>query len=169
MEFQLRPWRKSDLEDLVHFANNFNISRNLTNKFPYPYTRVAGENFIAFASQHEPPNIMAIIIEGRASGGIGIHPLHDIESKNAEMGYWLAEDFWGNGIITQAIIQMVDYSFQHFEINRIFARPFGSNKASQRVLEKAGFTLEARLEKTLYKNDQYEDELIYAMRRKNYR
>lgn len=59
----------------------------------------------------------------------------------------------------------MDYGFTHLDINRIFARPFGSNFASQRVLEKAGFTLEARFEKTLIKNGIYEDEMIYAIRK----
>lgn len=165
LEFLLRPWRNEDLDDLVKYANNYNISRYLTDKFPHPYTREAGEDFIAFATQMDPPNIMAIVIDGHACGGIGIHPLHDIERKNAELGYWLAEDYWGQGIITQAVIQMVDYGFKFFDINRIFARPFGTNVASQRVLEKAGFVLEGKFEKTLYKNDAYEDELIYAVRK----
>jgi RimJ/RimL family protein N-acetyltransferase len=64
-----------------------------------------------------------------------------------------------------AIRQMVDYAFSAFEITRVFARPFGSNQASQRVLEKAGFTLEARLKGTIDKNGRTEDELIYAVRR----
>ena len=67
------------------------------------------------------------------------------------MGYWLAEPFWGKGIITEAIKQMIDYGFKNFDINRIFARPFGTNIASQKVLEKTGFKLEAKFEKTFYK------------------
>jgi len=82
------------------------------------------------------------------------------------LGYWLAESYWGKGIITQAIRAIVDYGFETFEIDRIFARPFGSNIASQKVLEKVGFILEARLIKTIWKNGRYEDELIYAKRRK---
>jgi [ribosomal protein S5]-alanine N-acetyltransferase len=105
-------------------------------------------------------------VDGKAVGGIGIHIQPDIYQKNAEMGYWLGEPFWGKGIITNAISQMVDYAFKHWSINRIFARPFGTNLASQRVLEKAGFLLEGKFEKTLYKNGEYMDELIYATRLK---
>ena len=86
--------------------------------------------------------------------------------KNAELGYWLAEPFWGNGIITKAIVQIVEYGFMNFDITRIFARPYGTNEASQRVLGKAGFTFEGKFEKTLFKNGEYKDELIYAVRRK---
>lgn len=60
---------------------------------------------------------------------------------------------------------MVEYGFSQFPVNRIYARPFGSNLASQRVLEKAGFKLEARLDKVIFKNGVAEDELIYAVRK----
>ena len=81
------------------------------------------------------------------------------------MGYWLAEPYWGQGIITNAIKEMIGFTFKTYDINRVFARPFDTNTASQRVLEKAGFKLEAKLEKTIYKNGEYLDELIYAYRR----
>lgn len=166
MHFTLRPWTIDDLDSLVHFANNSNIAMFMMNKFPNPYNKEAGENFIAFAKQGNPTNIFAIDVEGKAVGGIGLHPLSDVESKNAELGYWLAEPYWGNGIITQAVKQMINYGFNTFDINRIFARPFGTNIASQKVLEKAGFILEAKLEKTFLKNGEYLDELIYGFRKK---
>ena len=166
MDFKLRPWSIMDLPDLVKFADNKKISRNLTNRFPFPYTETDGRAFIEMANKDRPIHIFAIEIEGVAVGGIGIHPQSDIFCKNAELGYWLAEPFWGNGIITAAIKQMIEFGFQHFDINRIFARPFGSNLASQKVLEKNGFVLEARFSKTLFKNGEDEDELIYALRKK---
>jgi [ribosomal protein S5]-alanine N-acetyltransferase len=165
MEFHLRPWTIEDLNSLVKFANNFNISRNLMDVFPHPYTAENGKTFIEMASTNFPPNILAIEINGEAAGAIGLHPQNDVYRKNAELGYWLAEPYWGKGIITAVIVQMVDYGFQNWDINRIYARPFGYNIASQRALEKAGFVLEARLEKTIFKNGEYYDEMIYAIRR----
>lgn len=165
MEFKLRPWTIADLDDLVYFANNINIAKFLTDKFPHPYTKADGENFIGHATQGDPVNIFAIEVEGKAAGGIGLHPSSDISRINAELGYWLAEPYWGNGIVTKAIIQIVEYGFKNFDINRIFARPFGNNIASQKVLQKAGFTLEARFEKTILKNGEYLDELFYAVRK----
>ena len=78
------------------------------------------------------------------------------------MGYWLAEEYWGKGIMLKAIQEIVDYGFQTFDIVRIFARPFSTNLKSQRVLEKAGFVCEARLKKALFKNGEFMDELIYV-------
>jgi len=166
MDFTLRPWSYKDLDSLVQYANNYQIAKNMADQFPYPYTPEMGKTFIAFATQQQPYNILAIEINNEAVGGIGIHPQTDIQRKNAELGYWLAEPFWGKGIITNAVRQMVDYGFKNWDITRIFARPFGTNIASQRVLEKAGFVLEARFEKALFKNGVFIDELIYAIRRK---
>jgi [ribosomal protein S5]-alanine N-acetyltransferase len=166
MDFKLRPWQTSDLSSLVRYANNFNIAKNMTDQFPHPYSSENGKTFIEMATSSSPPHILAIEINGEACGGIGIHPQKDIQRKNAELGYWLAEPYWGKGIISRAISRIVEYGFTHWDINRIFARPFGTNLASQKALEKAGFNLEAKFERSLIKNGEYLDELIYAIRRK---
>ena len=164
MDFKLRPWKLSDADDLAKYANNEKIALNLTNQFPFPYTKEHAISFIGNVSVAQPTQVFAIDIEGVACGGIGLHSKDDIFIKNMELGYWLAEPFWGNGIITDAIKQMVVYGFKTFEINRIFATPFGRNIASQRALEKVGFVLEARLVQTIFKNNEFEDELIYGIR-----
>lgn len=168
MELILRPWRMDDLDSLVVYANNYKIARNLTDKFPYPYAEEDGKRFINYTLEDKTAHIFAIEIDGKACGGIGLHPRSDVECKNAELGYWLAEPFWGKGIMTKAITQIITYGFENLDINRIFARPYGSNIGSQRVLEKTGFKLEARFEKTFFKFGEYEDELIYAVRKENY-
>lgn len=164
-EFKIRAWKKDDLNSLVKYANNWNVAKCLTNLFPHPYTEKDGISFIDFATKDYPIHIFAIDINGEAVGGIGIHPLSDIFCKNAELGYWIGEPFWGQKIISKAIKQMVDFGFSNYDIDRIFARPFGTNVSSQKVLEKNDFILEGRYEKTLYKNGEYIDELVYAIRR----
>jgi RimJ/RimL family protein N-acetyltransferase len=165
MEIKLRPWELSDLTSLVKYANNPKIAGNMTDAFPSPYTEESGRAFISMAQKGGSTCLMAIEVEGEAVGGIGIHLQSDIMRKNAELGYWLAEPFWGKGITSQAVQKMVEYAFITFDINRIYARPFGTNKASQRVLEKSGFKLEARIEKNIFKKGEYLDELIYAIRK----
>lgn len=168
MEFTLRPWKKDDIRSLVKFANNWNISKNMTDKFPFPYSEENAKTFIEYATKDNPVHIFAIEIDGNAAGGIGIHLQDDIHRKNAELGYWLAEPYWGRGIISCAIKQIVDFGFKTYDITRIFARPFGTNIASQKVLEKNNFILEGKFEKVLIKNGELEDELIYAIRRENW-
>jgi len=167
MNFTLRKWTKADLGSLMKHANNIQIANNLTDAFPHPYTRLFGEAYIARTVADYPTCIFAIDVNGEAVGSIGLSQQSDIHSRNAELGYWLSEEYWGQGIMTGAIKEMVNYGFETFDITRIFARPFGTNLASQRVLEKAGFTLEARLTNALYKNGEYVDELIYAIRKED--
>jgi len=164
-DFILRPWLLSDIDSLVEHANNPEIAKYMTDGFPSPYTAENAKAFIEFANKNTPVSIFAIVVDGKAVGGIGIHPQTDIHRKNAELGYWLSQKYWGKGIVTNAVKQMIDFAFKTYDINRLFARPFATNAPSQRVLEKAGFTLEARFEKTLIKNGELIDELIYAIRR----
>ena len=162
MDFTLRKWRDSDLESLVRHANNFKIAKNLTDQFPHPYSPEDGVAYLDMIRDDDPVKVFAIEVNGEAVGSIGIFPQSDIHRKGAEIGYWLAEDYWGNGIIPRAIERVVRYGFETFDITRVFARPFGTNAASQRVLEKANFKQEARLERALFKNGEYKDELIYV-------
>lgn len=165
MDFILRPWTINDLESLITHANDKEIARYLTDAFPYPYTLEAGQRFIQFASEGEPIHIFAIDVKGQAVGGIGIHPQSDIMRNNAELGYWLGKEYHGHGIATRAVKQMVEFGFKTYDITRIFARPFGSNLASQRVLEKSGFALEARIKGNIIKFGEVEDEIIYGIRK----
>ena len=162
----LRKWCDSDIESLAKYANNYNIARYLTNAFPYPYSIEDAKAYISIVKAENPTKCFAIDLNGEAIGSIGIFPQADVHRKNAETGYFLAEEFWGQGIMPEAIRQIVDYGFKTFDITRIFARPYGHNLKSQRVLEKAGFTLEARFEKALFKNGEFVDELIYGIRKK---
>lgn len=162
MNYKLRNWKISDVDSLVEHANNYNVAKWLTNQFPYPYDKNAGRAFIDSTSNDNPQKVFAIEIDGKAVGSIGIFPQSDIHEKSAEIGYWLSEEYWGKGIMPKAIAEMIDYGFESFDIVRIYARPFSNNKGSQRVLEKAGLELEARLKRSIYKNGEYLDELIYS-------
>jgi [ribosomal protein S5]-alanine N-acetyltransferase len=163
VNFKLRPWTMDDLDNLVKFAGNKKIADNLTDAFPHPYFRENGIAYITTFMDDNPARVFAIEAEGIACGSIGVFPQTDIHRKNAEMGYWLAEEYWGRGIMTEAVKRMIEHGFKSFDINRIFARPFSTNIASQRVLEKAGMKLEARFEKSLFKNGKFLDELIYSI------
>ena len=162
MNYKLRTWKISDIESVVKHANNPNIAKWLTNQFPYPYDKKDAETYINSVLNDSPQRVFAIEVHGEAVGSIGIFPQSDIHEKSAEIGYWLSEKYWGNNIMPRAIAEISDYGFNTFDIVRIYARPFSTNKGSQRVLEKAGFELEARLKKALYKNGEYLDELIYT-------
>jgi ribosomal-protein-alanine N-acetyltransferase len=165
-DFILRPFRADDLPALVEHANDPSVASKLTDTFPHPYTDADGRSFLELAIHTNPPLRRCIEVDGECAGAIGLHPKTDLWRNNMELGYWLAKEHRGKGIMSAAIGKMVQLGFDTFpEITRIYASPFGSNRASQRVLEKAGFILEAKLIGTLIKNGKIEDEWIYAVRR----
>jgi RimJ/RimL family protein N-acetyltransferase len=168
MDFVIRPWKKSDAKSLQKNANNRSVAANLTDLFPHPYTLKHARDFIKKVNKLKPPTILAIDIHGEAVGAIGITPQIDVHRMNAEIGYWLAEPFWGKGITTEAVKRMSAYAFDNFPVNRLFAKCFGYNKPSHRVLEKAGFEVEAHFKNTLIKNGEIHDEIIYALRKENF-
>jgi RimJ/RimL family protein N-acetyltransferase len=163
--FLLRPFLGTDLSALVKHANDPTVAASLTDAFPHPYSEEHGRIFLSEAMKDVPLR-RCIDIDGECCGAIGLHPKADLWRRNMELGYWLAKEHRGKGIMTEAIRQIVQIGFAAFpEVTRIYATPFGSNIASQKALEKAGFTLEAKLIGTLVKNGKVEDEWIYAVRR----
>ena len=137
----------------------------MTDEFPFPYTHKDSIQFIKVIANSGDNIDFAIEIIQRAVGNIGIHPQKGIMRKNAELEYWLEQKYWGQGIISEAVKEMVRFAFENYDIIRLYARPFGTNTASQSVLVKNGFKLEARIEKNIFKNGEYIDELIYAVRK----
>ena len=162
MDYILRPWRNSDLDCLVKHADNYNIAKWLTDQFPHPYTYESGKGYIEMVGKDNPTKVFAIEIDGEAAGSIGVFPQSDIHQKSAEIGYWLSEKYWRNGIMSSAVRDIVKYGFDTFDIVRIYAKPFSTNSGSQKVLEKAGFSKEATLKRALFKNGEIMDEYIYV-------
>jgi RimJ/RimL family protein N-acetyltransferase len=161
MAVTIRQWTNGDLPNLVLYANNINIWNNLRNYFPHPYTEEHGKAWLEKAI--EPPIVnLAIDVDGEAVGGIGLILNSDVYIKTAEMGYWLGEPFWGRGIATEAIRLMVEYAFYYFDIIRLYAEVFETNKSSMRVLEKNGFYLEGVRRKAVLKNEVLMDDYIWV-------
>lgn len=163
-DFIIRPWQEGDEASLAAYANNHKIWVNVRDRFPHPYTLKDAELWIRIADANNAMINLAIETEGLAAGGIGIVFKEDVYHRTAEIGYWLGEPYWNRGIATRAVKIMSDYIFDspQFDICRIYAGIFEYNIASGRVLEKAGFHLEARLRKSVTKNGNTVDELIYA-------
>lgn len=160
--FHLRPYRDGDEASLAKNANNYQIWRNVRDIFPNPYTLQDAHQWIELCKSETKPTVFAIDVDGEVIGGIGIVLQKDVFRKNAEIGYWLAESFWGKGIATEAVQEMTQYAFKHFDIHRIYAGVFEYNPASMRVLEKAGFHFEAILHQSVFKEGKLWNEHIYV-------
>ncbi|MBI2430046.1 MAG: GNAT family N-acetyltransferase [Ignavibacteriales bacterium] len=158
----LRPWQPGDEPSLVKHADNKKIWENVRDHFPHPYTMSDAERWVHHASQSLHDTVFAIVVNGEAVGSIGLVKKEDVYRKSMELGYWLGEQFWGRGIVTEAIGAVTQYGFSSFDIVRIYADVFEWNAASAHVLEKNGFLFEARLKKAICKNGRVGDVFMYA-------
>lgn len=161
---RLRPFLPTDASTLAQHANDRAIWLNLRDRFPHPYTLKDAEWYVKFV-HNEGRNDLHLCIEAadEAVGSISVLFQDDINRREAEIGYWLARSCWGKGIATAAVKALSDYMLAHFDICRLYATVFEYNPASARVLEKAGFVLEARLRKSITKAEQTVDGLLFAL------
>jgi RimJ/RimL family protein N-acetyltransferase len=161
----IRQWRPGDAGDLALCLNNKKVLDNLRDGLPYPYTVKDAEAYISFVlgAEKDSQYTWAITVGDRAVGSIGVFRKDNIHRRTAEMGYYIAEPYWGRGIATCAVKQVCAYIFEQTDILRIFAEPFAFNTASCRVLEKAGFVLEGTMRKNAVKNGQVLDMKMYSI------
>jgi len=158
----VRPWRRTDVDALVHHANNINVAKQLRDRFPHPYTRSDAKFFLKHATAAEDPTNLCIDVDGTAVGAVGYVPGHDVERYSAEIGYWLGEDLWGRGIVAEAVSLVTTHAFAQLNFLRLFALPFADNASSARVLEKAGYEREALLRSSAVKFGEPKDQWLYV-------
>ena len=131
--------------------------------FPSPYTEEDAREYIESTLSKGCVQDFAIVIDGKAIGGIGFIPQSDVERYSAEIGYWLGEPYWGQGIMSGIVFRFVEYIFTTTELVRLYASVFDYNTASRRVLEKCGFRLVGIMRKAVRKNDRWVDMCCYEM------
>lgn len=161
----IRKWKLSDAGDLAAALSNKKVQDNLRDGLPYPYTEQDGADFIAamLAADEKDTFAFAITVDDKAIGSIGVFRQENIHRQTAEMGYYIAEEYWGRGIMTEVVRQTCAYVFARSDIIRIYAEPFAYNTASCRVLEKAGFEYEGTLRSNAVKNGRVTDMKMYAL------
>lgn len=163
MKVLLRKWKRQDIEPLALLANNKKIADNLRDIFPHPYTLQNAQEWIGMNEKRDPSSNFAIEVDGELAGSCGMVILEDVYRHSAEIGYWIAEPFWGKGIATDAIRLLLEKISSEFPaIIRVSAEIFENNKASMRVLEKNGFHLEAIRKRAVIKNDMIMDDHIWV-------
>ncbi len=162
-EYELRSWELGDYRSLAKYANNWNIWINLRDAFPHPYSDNHAKEFIRRVRSRRPETSFAISASDEVIGVISVYPREDIAKRSAEIGYWLGEPFWGKGITTMAVGAITSWAFATFDLVRVYASVFEWNPGSARVLEKNGFVLEGRARRSVTKDGQTIDELVYAL------
>jgi ribosomal-protein-alanine N-acetyltransferase len=165
MKCLIRPWRREDAADLALALNNKNIQNNLRDGLPYPYTAADALDYInaMLGAARDTAYAFAITVDDRAVGSIGVFRRENIHARTAEMGYYVAQPYWGQGLGTAAVAQTCRYIFAKTDILRIFAEPFSYNAGSCRILEKNGFVCEGVMHSNAVKCGQILDMKLYAL------
>ena len=162
---KIRKWKLSDAEDLAAALSNTKIQNNLRDGLPYPYTEKDGTEYITdmLSADEDQTFAFAVTADSKVVGSIGVFRQENIHRQTGELGYYIAEEYWGKGIMTDAVKQICAYVFDKSDMIRIFAEPFAYNAASCRVLEKAGFQYEGTLRNNAVKNGKVIDMRMYSL------
>ncbi len=158
----IRPWTVDDAPAIVRWADNPNVSRWLRDRFPSPYRLADAEAYLHGLAEGGRELAWAIEVGGDPIGGVGLVMGQDVERFSAELGYWLAEPFWGRGFATAAVRRVVDHAFSDLGLLRVWAVTFDANPASARVLEKSGFVFEGVERSAAVKRGCGHDLLVWA-------
>ena len=153
----LRPWEEGDAECLYHFAINPKIGPIAG----WPPHKSVEDSLYIIKTVFSKKETYAITLNEIPIGCVGllIHPdgNHYWGDGSAELGYWIAEKYWGNGFAVEASKRLLEHAFDDLEIDRIYATYRVENTQSKRVLEKLGFKYCAELENTNYSGEQFRE------------
>ena len=167
MNCTIRKWKLTDAKDIAVVLSNKKIHDNLRDGLPYPYSEQDGIDFISsmLSANEDETFAFAITVDDKVLGSIGVFRQKNIHRQTAEMRYYIAEEYWGKGVMTDAVKQICEYVFRNTDILRIYAEPFAYNTGSCRVLEKAGFQYEGTLRNNAVKNGKVIDMRMYSLLR----
>jgi ribosomal-protein-alanine N-acetyltransferase len=100
-------------------------------------------------------------------GVVGLFAL-DRHSQNAELGCWIAKEFWGTGLSDEAVNVMLRFAFRHLKLRRVYAYTYVNNRPPQRLLRRLGFTREGLLRKYRFRRGRYRDYYVWGMVREDF-
>ena len=161
----LRSFTLEDAVDLQRLVGEFDVASTLTN-MPHPYEDGMAEEWIRSCSERfekdEALNFaITLITDKDLIGGIALRL--DPKNENGELGYWIGKPYWNCGYATEAVKAVVAYSFEVLKLNRLHAKCFKRNVASERVLEKIGMRYEGCARQQIKKWGDFEDLMGYGM------
>lgn len=165
MQYGIRKWQRSDAADLSKALSDRAVLDNLRDGIPFPYTEQHALEYIEAMLDADEKDTFAFAVteNDRAIGSIGAFRQQNIHYRTAELGYYLAQPYWGKGIMTKAVSLLCQHIFESTDILRIFAEPFDYNTGSIRVLEKAGFSFEGTMRQNAFKNGRVLDMRLYSL------
>jgi RimJ/RimL family protein N-acetyltransferase len=167
--FFMSPPNEADIPAFIKHLNDPYIHAR-TLMLPANYAEKDAQFFLTLCKSHEdtfghPLHFSIRNQEGETIGGCGYHGKNTVAglAHRDEIGYWMATEYRGKGIMTQAVKAIVEYGFTTRNLLRIEAPVYAFNKESAAVLLKNGFTFEGEAKKAYFRNGEYHNALLYAI------
>ena len=158
----MRPWRRSDAEDLFLAINHPSVGEFLADWYPKGgYSLDMAQDWVNGGADVGGTN-WAITCKDVAVGSAGIHPQSGFSRCNVEIGYWLGTAHWGRGVGTAVVAALTEQAFALPEVTRVFAPIHVGNLRSQRICEKNGFVREGLLRQSTMKWGKAIDIVLWA-------
>ncbi|MBD3239216.1 MAG: GNAT family N-acetyltransferase [Chitinivibrionales bacterium] len=161
-DFHIRHLRMSDAHALAHHGDNPRIRRHLPDSFPSPYRVRDAKRFIAEMTKAPTAAAFTVASRDEAIGCVVLKAGRDINRLSAEIGYWLGEPFWRQGIMSAAVTFVTRFAFAELGFVRLYGTPFASNAVSVRVLENAGYRIEGIMRASALKDELIRDQMLLA-------
>lgn len=168
----LRSFTDADAEPLFEYARNPNVTRFTL----WDAHRNISET-LSFVREYAPlryregmaePYAITLTPDPTPIGACGCF-WASRPNQSMELGYWIAEPFWGKGIAVEACRVLLGHVFREYGPKRLQARVIAGNSSSSRVLEKLGFQHEGTLRSALFRREKFEDLLIYSLLREEWK
>lgn len=164
MKIELVRMEPSQAPAIARLLNDRRVWNTLSDIVPFPYSEQDALDFISLVqAEGSPLKSFTVLVDGRLAGIVGYECGKLNKSHVAVIGYWYGQEFWGRGIATRALEQLLAIAKADPQVKRIEATAFAFNTPSRRVLEKCGFVLEATLKNALSKDGVVFDEAVYYL------
>ena len=162
---QLRQFKLSDAECVCRLCNNFNVYRS-TLSLPFPYPIESALNWIpTHIEKFDNDETYEFAITDKDTGVLygAIALFNNKMHRNGEVGYWIGEEYWGNGYAPEALGALIDFAFSHKNFHKVCGRHFESNPASGRVMQKVGMEYEGKQKDQIFKENTFETLVLYGI------
>ena len=164
---KLRFFKQEDAEDVRRLADHPDLAQMIG--LPHPYLLSYAEAWIcsqpeAIKKGSEYPH--AITYGKHLAGTITLRI--DRSNNIGELGYWIGREYWGKGIATEAVRQMIRFGFVELSLHKVHASVLSKNPGSQRVLEKAGLSREGVRKEHRLLHGVHEDTILYGLLKSEY-
>lgn len=163
MKVELREWTLEDKEALIEMCNTVD-RRYLSDRLPNPYTNESADWWLNMIKENDGKKgvFRKIVVDDKIAGAVSVEQKEDVCRKDAEIGYYLLQEEYSKGIMTESVRQICEIAFKKLDIIRITGLVYEPNIASKKVLERNGFILEGIMKKAIIKNENIFDLCIYG-------